>query len=107
MGITMKSWKVGPPSKRVRIHDTLLEFDEPSFVEEAVKRRRPGAVGILSAWVYGRENELWWIEHDDGGVAPYWRSEFDILRVTGGKKKCDDSSELLEPGIGNSDEKQV
>lgn len=73
-----------------KVITTELETD-PTFVKAIYVRdeykaaRRPGALATLGMYVSGHGGDIYWAKHDDGSIAVYGWSEFDLASPPQGK----------------------
>lgn len=62
--------------KRVKVTD-LYEPSGIIALPEYLDNRQPDLLGILYRPMEGHDG-AWWVQHDDGTIAPYWFHELSI-----------------------------
>jgi hypothetical protein len=62
---------------RVRTHETLGSMRGMMPTVEQLEARKPNVAGEI-AGVAGGGGDIYWVKHDDGVLAPYCWSEFEL-----------------------------
>lgn len=67
---------------KVQIDPTLGSTGGMLIKQQYLDARKPGIAGTIKGWVAGHGGDVYWVEHEDGSVAAYGWSEFEVVVPT-------------------------